>query len=125
MLTLAFAQIAWSAAYQWDALTGGSNGLVGVWPSEWLKDKAAFYYLTLLTCAGAVALLWRALYAPFGYALRAGRDAPARAEASGIDVRVVALGTGQALDTGRRGDAEADHDEEERAERARDRKSVV
>ena len=56
MLTLAFAQIAWSAAYQWDALTGGSNGLVGVWPSEWLKDKAAFYYLTLLTCAGAVAL---------------------------------------------------------------------
>ena len=87
MLTLAFAQIAWSAAYQWDALTGGSNGLVGVWPSEWLKDKTAFYYLTLATSAGAVSVLWRALYAPFGYALRAGRDAPARAEASGIDVR--------------------------------------
>ena len=107
MLTLAFAQIAWSAAYQWDALTGGSNGLVGVWPSDWLKDKTAFYYLTLVACAGAVAVLWRALYAPFGYALRAGRDAPARAEASGIDVRAfqwaaftvagVAAGLGGAL----------------------------
>ena len=107
MLTLAFAQIAWSAAYQWDALTGGSNGLVGVWPSDALKDKTAFYYLTLLTCAAAIALLWRALYAPFGYALRAGRDAPARAEACGIDVRAfqwaaftvagVAAGLGGAL----------------------------
>src|SRR5471032_3332796 len=32
MLTLAFAQIAWSIVYQWDAVTGGSNGLVGIWP---------------------------------------------------------------------------------------------
>ncbi|MEY3287742.1 MAG: hypothetical protein RL500_2472, partial [Pseudomonadota bacterium] len=31
---------------------------------------------------------------------------PAFKQASGIDVRVVALGTGQALDTGRRGDAD-------------------
>ena len=29
MLTLAFAQIAWSVAFQWDGVTGGSNGLVG------------------------------------------------------------------------------------------------
>jgi branched-chain amino acid transport system permease protein len=36
MLTLAFAQIAWSAAFQWDALTGGSNGIVGIWPAPWL-----------------------------------------------------------------------------------------
>ena len=32
---------------------------------------------------------------------------PAFKQATGIDVRVVALGTGQALDTGRRGDADA------------------
>ncbi|MFM8795628.1 MAG: substrate-binding domain-containing protein, partial [Betaproteobacteria bacterium] len=31
---------------------------------------------------------------------------PAFKQASGIDVRVVALGTGQALDTARRGDAD-------------------
>src|SRR5690606_37097540 len=28
MLTLAFAQIIWSIVYQWDDVTGGSNGIV-------------------------------------------------------------------------------------------------
>jgi branched-chain amino acid transport system permease protein len=35
----------------------------------------------------AIAFLWRAADAPFGYALRAGRDSPLRADAMGIDVR--------------------------------------
>jgi branched-chain amino acid transport system permease protein len=87
MLTLALAQIVWSVAYQWDALTGGSNGIVGVWPSPWLASRPAFYLLTLALCAGGVALLRRAQFAPFGYALRAGRDSPLRAGAIGIDVR--------------------------------------
>ena len=89
MLTLAFAQIAWSAAFQWDALTGGSNGLVGVWPAPWLASKTAYYYLTLLLCASGVLLLWKAIYSPFGYALRAGRDSPLRADAIGIDARAM------------------------------------
>jgi len=87
MLTLAFAQIAWSAVFQWDGLTGGSNGMVGVWPSPWLSSKSAYYLLTLAACASAIFLLWRAIYSPFGYALRAARDSPLRSEASGIDVR--------------------------------------
>ena len=87
MLTLAFAQIAWSAAFQWDALTGGSNGMVGIWPAPWLASKTAYYFLTLLSCALGISLMWRAIYSPFGYALRAGRDSPLRADAIGIDVR--------------------------------------
>ena len=87
MLTLAFAQIAWSAAYQWDALTGGSNGLVGIWPEGWLASKTAFYYLTFAVCVVVALGLWRAIFSPFGYALRAGRDSPLRADAIGIDVR--------------------------------------
>src|SRR5260221_14184074 len=87
MLTLAFAQIAWSAAYQWDALTGGSNGLVGVWPAPWLASKTAYYLLALVLCSGAILFLWRMIFSRFGYALRAARDSPLRAEASGIDVR--------------------------------------
>ena len=87
MLTLAFAQIAWSAVYQWDALTGGSNGMVGVWPAPWLSARTAYYFLTLLLCASGILLLWRAIHSPFGYALRAARDSPLRSEASGIDVR--------------------------------------
>ena len=35
MLTLAFAQILWSIAFQWVPVTGGDNGLLGVWPSPW------------------------------------------------------------------------------------------
>ncbi len=87
MLTLAFAQISWSIVFQWDSLTAGSNGLVGIWPSMWLSGKSAYYYITLLLCGLGIAFLWRVLFSPFGYALRAGRDSPLRAEAIGIDVR--------------------------------------
>jgi branched-chain amino acid transport system permease protein len=87
MLTLAFAQIVWSVVYQWDAFTGGSNGLIGIWPAAWLSARTAYYYLTLATCLAAIVFMWRMLHAPFGYALRAGRDSPLRAGAIGIDVR--------------------------------------
>jgi branched-chain amino acid transport system permease protein len=87
MLTLAFAQISWSIVFQWDSFTGGSNGVVGIWPSAWLGDKTVYYWLTLLLCGAGIAFLWRVLFSPFGYVLRAGRDSPLRAEAIGIDVR--------------------------------------
>jgi len=87
MLTLAFAQIVWSIAYQWDNVTGGSNGLVGIWPPAWLSPKQAYFYFTLgVTAAALIALAWIA-YSPFGYSLRACRDSSLRAEASGIAVR--------------------------------------
>ena len=87
MLTLAFAQITWAVVYQWDSFSGGSNGLTGVWPSSWLADKRSYYYLTLLLVAGGVLWLRRALFSPFGYAIRASRDSALRADAIGIDVK--------------------------------------
>jgi branched-chain amino acid transport system permease protein len=89
MLTLAFAQIAWSIAFQWDSVTGGSNGLIGVWPAAWLASRTAYYYLALLAAGVALLVLWRMVFSPFGYALRASRDSPLRAEAVGIPVRRV------------------------------------
>ena len=86
MLTLAFSQIVWSIVYQWDDFTGGSNGLVGVWPAEWLSGTP-YYYLTLVLVALSIVALRRVLFSPFGYALRAGRDSPLRADAIGIDVK--------------------------------------
>ena len=47
MLTLAFAQIVWAIVFQWDEFTGGSNGLIGIWPAPWLASKAAYYLVTL------------------------------------------------------------------------------
>ena len=87
MLTLAFAQIAWSIAYQWTDVTGGDNGIIGVWPSAWAASPARFYWLTLALSAGGVTLLRAITFSPFGYALRALRDSTLRAETIGIERR--------------------------------------
>jgi branched-chain amino acid transport system permease protein len=89
MLTLAFAQIVWSVIYQSDDFTGGSNGLTGIWPAEWLSNKVAYYYLTLAAAIAGVLMMRRILFSPFGYALRAGRDSPLRSDAIGIHVKRV------------------------------------
>jgi len=89
MLTLAFAQIVWAAVFQWEGFTGGSNGVIGVWPPSPFDKSSVYFVLTLLLAGVAVLLLRRFLFAPFGYAMRAGRDSPLRAEAIGIDVKRV------------------------------------
>jgi len=89
MLTLAFAQIVWSICFQWDDFTGGSNGITGVWPSDWLQNKAAYYWLTFALVALSVYVLRRVLMSPLGYALRASRDSVGRAEAMGLNVTLV------------------------------------
>ena len=89
MLTLAFAQIAWSVAYQWSEVTGGDNGLIGVWPSAWAAAPSHFYWLTLALTSAGVALLRVILFSPFGYSLRALRDSTLRAETIGLERRRV------------------------------------
>jgi branched-chain amino acid transport system permease protein len=86
MLSLAFAQITWSVVQQWTSVTGGDDGILGVWPPPWAAGRAAFYWLVLALCAAGFLALRHSLFAPFGYALRAARDNPLRAEAIGIDV---------------------------------------
>jgi tungstate transport system substrate-binding protein len=63
---------------------------VGALPSAWAQDKSIVMASTTSTEQSGL----------FGHLL------PEFRRASGIDVRVVALGTGQALDMGRRGDAD-------------------
>jgi branched-chain amino acid transport system permease protein len=89
MLTLAFAQIVWAAVFQWEGLTGGSNGVIGVWPPPPFDQAWVYFLLTLVLAVIGVLLLRRFLFAPFGYAMRAGRDSALRAEAIGIDVKRV------------------------------------
>ena len=89
MLTLAFAQIVWSVIFQSDELTGGSNGVTGLWPAAWLSDKVHYYYLSLVLVVLGVLMMRRILFAPFGYALRAARDSALRSDAIGIDVQRV------------------------------------
>ncbi len=87
MLTLAFAQIAWSAAFQWTGVTGGDNGVLGVWPPSWAASPTVFFWLTLASAALGIAALRVLVFSPFGFGLRAVRDSTLRAEAIGIDRR--------------------------------------
>ena len=88
MLTLAFGQIVWSIIYQWNDFTGGSNGLIGVWPADWLSGDAYYYFALAVVLVSAV-VIRRLLFSPFGYALRASRDSALRADALGINVKRV------------------------------------
>lgn len=86
MLTLAGAQLIWSASVQWQSITGGDDGILGVWPAPWASGPTAFYYLTL-TLAIIIFLGLKILSnGKFGFSLRAARDHASRAAAIGIDV---------------------------------------
>ncbi len=88
MLTLAFAQIAYTVVFQWYDFTGGDNGLLGVWPPGWLAGPARYYLFALAVTAVGLAFLFWVTQSPLGLALRAIRENPRRAEAVGIDVRL-------------------------------------
>ncbi len=88
MLTLAFAQIVWAAAFQSVDWTGGDNGILGLWPKG---GPVGYYWLTLALCLTGVMLLRRVIYAPLGYAIRASRDSALRAEAIGLPTWLLRL----------------------------------
>ena len=86
MLTLAFAQVLWSVLQQWTAVTGGDDGILGVWPAAWAQSRASYYYLVLTAVLASALLFWRGLETPFGWSLRAARDSSPRAQAIGVPV---------------------------------------
>lgn len=91
MLTLAFAQLIWSLVYQWGDFTGGDDGLVNIWPSQWLNSTTPYYYFTLVFAIGGIIFMRHVAHSPFGYALRASRDSARQAEATGINSKRVQL----------------------------------
>jgi len=87
MLTFAFAQMVWAVAFQWYNVTGGDNGILGVWPAQWASNKAAFYYFVLALCGTSIFILRHMIFSPYGYSIRAVRDQTKRAEAIGLNGR--------------------------------------
>ena len=87
MLTLAFAQICWSIVFQWGEFTGGDDGILSIWPSQWADDKIVFYYLAMVLCVGGILTLRYFIFTPFGYTLRACRDSALRVDSIGINLR--------------------------------------
>ena len=92
MVTLGVASILYEVANRFDSITGGADGLQGVVVGPLLglfafglDGKVAYVYsLTMLFLLFLVAR--RVAHSPFGYALKAIRDNPMRANAIGIDV---------------------------------------
>jgi len=91
MLTLAFAQLIWSLVFQWGDVTGGDDGLVNIWPADWLNDTTIFFYFALILSVVGMLALRHVAHSPFGYALRAARDSARQAEATGINTKRVQL----------------------------------
>ena len=89
MLTLAFAQIVYAIAHQWDEVTGGDNGMLSVWPARWLASPGRYYYWALIATLLGIVLLRRVAASPFGLTLRAARDHARRAEALGVNIRAL------------------------------------
>ncbi len=84
MLTLAIAQLLWSASYQWDGLTGGSNGLTGLWPAAPYDAAKPLLCLVLALCVAMSVLAAWALRSRWGLQVRALRDSPQRAASLGL-----------------------------------------
>ena len=88
MLTLACAQVLWSIVFQWGEITGGDDGMLNIWPSEWASEPKVYFYLVLILGVGGILILRAMAHTPFGYALRGTRDSALRTEAIGINVKL-------------------------------------
>jgi branched-chain amino acid transport system permease protein len=90
MLTLAFAQMLFSLAIKWSAVTGGSDGLSVERPSLGIGELGLrfgadtnFYYLVLALFLLSWWLLTRIVRSPFGQTLRGIKENEARMRALG------------------------------------------
>ena len=95
MLTLAFGMMVYTIIFQWREVTGGSDGLTGIFIKDLgipfisfqLEGFSAYYYFSLILVAIATYLLWRITHSPFGELLQASRENYRRLLFVGIDVR--------------------------------------
>lgn len=90
MLTLAIAQAIYTLVVQVNWL-GGYNGIPGISAPALgginFYDPANLWYLDVICVAVGMLVLWRVRHSPFGHALNAIRQDPARATFLGLNVR--------------------------------------
>lgn len=91
MLTLAFGMMIHTVIWQWDSLTGGADGLVGIPRPHFLffdlSNNIPYYYFTLIVVVICAAILWVIINSPFGLTLKSIRENHERVEYLGINMR--------------------------------------
>ncbi len=95
MLTLAFGMMVFTIVFQWREVTGGSDGITAVSPTDLgipglvvkINGFANYYYLCLVVFLVAAYCLWRIVRSPFGELLQASRENADRLIFIGIDLR--------------------------------------
>ena len=94
VLTIAFTQMFFFIAFQWDSVTGGENGLMGIerYPATLfglldlpLKDITVYYYFVLAVLTASLVLLWKLVHSPLGSVLYAIKQNEVRAKYLGYN----------------------------------------
>jgi len=86
VLTLAFGQLIWTIVFKWHDVTGGDDGIQGVFPPEFLKSPSAYYYLILVVFLVSSWIVWKIIHSPFGHTITAMRENSERTEFLGINI---------------------------------------
>jgi len=90
LLTLGVGQLIWATAHGWQTLTGGTNGLTGIFAARSLSTffhPDNLYWFIFGATLGCTGLLYVITNSPFGDACRAIRENRRRAEFTGLWVK--------------------------------------
>jgi branched-chain amino acid transport system permease protein len=91
MITFAFAQMVFVAAFRWKRLTGGSDGMIIPGPTLFgvpvLQNSQQFYLFTVLIFAFCCVAMFLIVHSPFGRTLVGIRENTTRMRAIGYNVR--------------------------------------
>jgi branched-chain amino acid transport system permease protein len=94
LLTIAFTQMFFFIAFQWDAVTGGENGLMGIerYPLSLfgilqipIDGTVAYYYFVFFILVVSLLLLWKLVHSPLGSVLYAIKQNEVRAKYLGYN----------------------------------------
>jgi len=100
LLTLAFNELIYFIAYQWQSLTGGDDGLTGVPRPDLeipgilslnLQPSINYYYFAFVVFVLAFIVIRRITFSPFGKVLQAIRENETRAQSIGYNTRIFKL----------------------------------
>ncbi len=93
MLTLAFGMGIYTIVWEWESLTGGDDGLIGINRSDFLGGLSLapishYYFFSLLLLVIAVFLIYFIVYSPFGLILNGIKENETRMRYAGFSPKI-------------------------------------